>query len=183
VSARGARIARRDTRGYWEYLREEQRGEAGCPARQAVLDQRGQATRAQRSLTERADRDHLPRAQTFSTVGGHESGLMTLQADKKHEPLVPCPRCGQPLQAGKVKTAIWREERLVVVEDIPAQVCNTCMEQYYDDATTEALRRLTSEDFASAQPTREVVVPIYSLEERILRPRPPSDDDEFEFDF
>jgi len=44
VSARGARIARRDNRGYWEYLREEQRGEAGCPARQAVLDQRGQAT-------------------------------------------------------------------------------------------------------------------------------------------
>jgi len=44
VSARGARIARRDDRGYREYLREEQRGEAGCPARQAVLDQRGQAT-------------------------------------------------------------------------------------------------------------------------------------------
>jgi hypothetical protein len=32
ISARGARIARRDNRGYREYLREEQRREAGCPA-------------------------------------------------------------------------------------------------------------------------------------------------------
>jgi YgiT-type zinc finger domain-containing protein len=111
---------------------------------------------------------------------------MTLQADKKQEqePSVPCPRCGYALQSGMVKTAIWRAERLVVVENIPAQVCNGCTEQYYDDATTDALRRLTTEDFASAKPTREVVVPIYSLKERILRPKPPSDDDDdFEFDY
>jgi len=31
---RGARIARRDERGYREYLSEEQRREAGCPARE-----------------------------------------------------------------------------------------------------------------------------------------------------
>jgi len=109
---------------------------------------------------------------------------MTIQAEKKPAPSVPCPRCGQPLQEGKVKTAIWREERLVVVEDIPAQVCHACMEQYYDDATTDALRRLTSEDFATAQPAREVVVPIYSLEGRILRPKPPpDDDDDFVFEY
>ena len=45
ITARGARIARRDDRGYREYLREEQRREAGCPARKPVLDQREQATR------------------------------------------------------------------------------------------------------------------------------------------
>ena len=44
IPARGARIARRDDRGYREYLREEQRREAGCPARKPVLDQREQAT-------------------------------------------------------------------------------------------------------------------------------------------
>src|SRR4029453_11471326 len=56
---RGARIARRDDRGPqrafssalgWgdracrEHVREEQRREPGCPAREGVLDQRGQAT-------------------------------------------------------------------------------------------------------------------------------------------
>jgi YgiT-type zinc finger domain-containing protein len=89
---------------------------------------------------------------------------------------VPCPRCGQALRSDVVKTAIWREDRLFVVEDIPAQVCDSCMEQYYDEATTEALRRLTGEGFASATATREVVVPIYSLEGRILRGTPPSAD-------
>jgi hypothetical protein len=44
IPERGARIARRDDREYREYLREEQRREAGCPARKPVLDQRGQAT-------------------------------------------------------------------------------------------------------------------------------------------
>jgi hypothetical protein len=45
IAERGARLARRDDRGYREYLREEQRRQAGCPAREVVLDQRGQATR------------------------------------------------------------------------------------------------------------------------------------------
>jgi hypothetical protein len=34
---RGARIARRDDREYWEYLREEQRREAGVPNAAAAL--------------------------------------------------------------------------------------------------------------------------------------------------
>ena len=32
-SERGARLARRDDRAYREYVREEQRRQAGCPAR------------------------------------------------------------------------------------------------------------------------------------------------------
>src|SRR5437773_9147544 len=48
IAERGARMARRDDRGYREYLREEQRRQAGCPAREVVLDQRGQATSPKR---------------------------------------------------------------------------------------------------------------------------------------
>ena len=54
---RGARIARREERAYWAYVSDEQRREAGCPARQAVLLQRRQATslvqcdRVRRSLS------------------------------------------------------------------------------------------------------------------------------------
>ena len=44
IAERGARMARRDDREYREYLREEQRRQPGCPAREMVLDQRGQAT-------------------------------------------------------------------------------------------------------------------------------------------
>ena len=37
-------MARRDDRGYREYLREEQRSQPGCPARKAPHKWRGQAT-------------------------------------------------------------------------------------------------------------------------------------------
>ena len=37
-------MARRDDREYREYLREEQRSQPGCPAREVVLDQPIQAT-------------------------------------------------------------------------------------------------------------------------------------------
>ena len=86
---------------------------------------------------------------------------------------VLCPRCGGIMHSATVKTAIWRDDRLFVVEDIPAEVCDSCMEQFYDEETTDALRRLTEEGFSSLQPKKEVVVPIFSLEGRIVR-RPSS---------
>ena len=44
IAERGARLARRDDRECREHVREEQRSQQGCPAREVVLDQRGQAT-------------------------------------------------------------------------------------------------------------------------------------------
>ncbi len=63
-----------------------------------------------------------------------------------------------------VKTAIWQDDRLYVVEDIPAQVCDFCMEQYYDEQVTDTLRRLTEEGFPSIRAKREILVPVFSLE-------------------
>ncbi len=82
------------------------------------------------------------------------------------------------MHSATVRTAIWREDRLAVVEDIPAQVCDSCMEQFYDDETTEALRRLTEEGFPPGEATRELLVPIFSLRERILRRTSASEDPE-----
>ena len=82
---------------------------------------------------------------------------------------VPCPRCGQAMRAATVKTAIWREDRVFLVEDIPARVCDSCIEQFYDEETTDALRRLTEEGFSSVEPKREILVPVFSLEGRIRR--------------
>jgi YgiT-type zinc finger domain-containing protein len=82
------------------------------------------------------------------------------------------------MRPSTVKTAIWREDRLFVVEDIPAHICDPCMEQFYDDDTTDALRRLTESGFTSFAPAREIVVPIFSLEGRIVR-RPSSEEDPY----
>ncbi|MBM3774008.1 MAG: YgiT-type zinc finger protein [Acidobacteria bacterium] len=95
-----------------------------------------------------------------------------MSSDTQQRPLPTCPRCAGSLCAATVRTAIWRDDRLFVVEDIPAQVCDSCMEQFYDQETTEALRRLTEEAFSTLAPKQEVVVPVFSLEGRIARRAP-----------
>ena len=62
-----------------------------------------------------------------------------------------------------VRTAIWHKDRLSVVEDIPAYLCDTCVEQYYDPEATEILRKLTGDGFTGVAAHREILVPVYSL--------------------
>jgi YgiT-type zinc finger domain-containing protein len=76
---------------------------------------------------------------------------------------VPCPRCDGQMRSDIVKTALWARGFLYVVEDIRAQVCDSCVEQFYDEETTDALRRLTEEGFPIAKAEREIVVPVFSL--------------------
>ena len=102
--------------------------------------------------------------------------------EESKAPPAACPRCGEAMRPAKVRTAIWREERVFLVEAIPAQVCDTCVEQFYDEDTTEALRRLTEESFASLGPVREVVVPVYSLEGQV-RPTVSGDEEEVYADY
>ena len=89
--------------------------------------------------------------------------------DERNSPPVPCPRCGEAMRAATVKTAIWREEEMFVVEDIPAQICDSCIEQFYDEETTDVLRRLTEEGFSSLAAKRKVLVQVFSLEGQIRR--------------
>jgi YgiT-type zinc finger domain-containing protein len=89
----------------------------------------------------------------------------------------PCPRCGEPTKSATVRTTIWRDDQLFVVEDLPAQVCDVCVEQFYDEYVTEALRRLVEDGFASAVPDRVVSVPVFSLKDHIARPAAPNPDE------
>ena len=94
-----------------------------------------------------------------------------------------CPRCGYQMEPATVKTTIWRGESLCIVDDIPAQVCGSCHEQFYDEATSDALRRLVEENFASAQVIRELRVPVYSLAGRIAVRAALSSEDEIDADY
>ena len=76
---------------------------------------------------------------------------------------VPCPQCEREMRSALVKTAMWHKERLFVVEDIPARVCDSCVEQFYDPAATDLLRTWMAQDFASVEANREMLVPVYSV--------------------
>jgi YgiT-type zinc finger domain-containing protein len=76
---------------------------------------------------------------------------------------VPCPKCEKIMRFSLVRTSIWQDDRLFVVENVPSQVCDSCVEQYYDDATTDAIKRLADEGFPASKATREILVPVFSL--------------------
>jgi len=80
------------------------------------------------------------------------------------------------MTATTVRTTFWRDDRPAIVEDIPAQVCGSCMEQFYDEDVSDALRRLAEEGFPAAAAQKEVLVPVFSLKNRIRRRVPLPDD-------
>ncbi|MBI5032477.1 MAG: YgiT-type zinc finger protein [Chloroflexi bacterium] len=81
---------------------------------------------------------------------------------------VECPRCRGGMRSAVVKTAIWAGERLYAVEDVPAYVCEACGERLYDEDTTNAIRRLTEDGFSRAEARHEILVPVFSLGDRII---------------
>ena len=101
---------------------------------------------------------------------------MAMAFDRHGRGSFPCQRCERLTRAAIVRTNIWLGERLVVVEDIPAQLCEQCGEQYYDEMTSEALRALVLDDLDSVEPKRVMEVNVYSMEGRI--PEPPPEVDE-----
>ena len=52
-----------------------------------------------------------------------------------------CSNCGgDDVRRAEVRSAFWHEDRLVVVQDIPALLCAGCGEQFYDDTEREIIR-------------------------------------------
>ena len=87
-----------------------------------------------------------------------------------------CPRCDGQLVATTMRTAVWQGERLAVVEDVPAQVCQQCMEQYYDDDVSDALRVLNETGFPASEARETIQVPVFSLKGRIRTRGTPEED-------
>ncbi|MBI5029748.1 MAG: YgiT-type zinc finger protein [Chloroflexi bacterium] len=90
-------------------------------------------------------------------------------SDQTNSLAVPCPRCERPMRAGLVKTTLVVQDQIYIVEDIQAMVCDECVEQFYDEDTTDALRRLSQDGFPSAEIVREILVPVYSITPRMKR--------------
>jgi YgiT-type zinc finger domain-containing protein len=91
-------------------------------------------------------------------------------------PPTPCPRCDGTAASTMVRTAIWRGDAAAIVEDIPALVCSSCMEQFYDEDVSDALRQLIERGFPESEATRHIQVPVFSLQ-GMVRPRMALPDD------
>ncbi len=74
-----------------------------------------------------------------------------------------CPVCeSADTRLARVRSAFWHDDRLVVIEDVPALVCNTCGEQFYDDATVRLIDRMRANGFPPEDAVGELRVPVFS---------------------
>jgi YgiT-type zinc finger domain-containing protein len=83
------------------------------------------------------------------------------------EDLATCSQCGSDLRAATIRSAFWEDDRLVVIEDVPALVCSNCREQYFDDTTVVLLDLMRGDGFPAEKARREIVVPVFSLRDRM----------------
>ena len=77
-----------------------------------------------------------------------------------------CPVCeSTDTRLARVRSAFWHNDRLVVIEDVPALVCNTCGEQFYDDAAVRMIDRMRANGFPPEDAVRELRVPVFAIGE------------------
>jgi YgiT-type zinc finger domain-containing protein len=80
-----------------------------------------------------------------------------------------CPGCGgSNIGMARVRSAFFHEDRLVVVDDIPALVCASCKEQFYDDQTVVVLDLLRGDGFPEEDAREEILVSVFSFRDRLM---------------
>lgn len=63
-----------------------------------------------------------------------------------------------------LRSVFWQGDGLIVVEGIPALVCDGCGEPYYDDETTVRLDLLRGGAYPGAQPRGRIEVPVFEFD-------------------
>ncbi len=92
---------------------------------------------------------------------GSVAGIPAAGSDGEHDHCLAC-NSGK-LSAAEVKTAIWHGAKLVVVEDVPAYVCDQCGEQYYEDQTAMVLDMMRGDGFDTSEASRKMEVPVFGF--------------------
>jgi YgiT-type zinc finger domain-containing protein len=95
---------------------------------------------------------------------------MSSAMDSDTQIVASCSACGSAdIHLAEVRSAFWHDDRLVVVEGIPALVCDACGEQSYDDTTTVVLDLMRGDGFPADQARSELRVPVFSFRDRAIR--------------
>ena len=71
-----------------------------------------------------------------------------------------CSNCKGTLEEQLTTYTQWYEERLVVIENVPAWVCEQCGETYFDPEIVDRVQQLI---WSEAEPVRVVETDVYDL--------------------
>ena len=77
---------------------------------------------------------------------------------------MPCPDCGQPTQYKKSLVTMWLGAELNVIDDVPAHVCGSCGEQFYEPEIEAEIRALVAEGFPGHKASHHISVPVFKLQ-------------------
>jgi YgiT-type zinc finger domain-containing protein len=80
---------------------------------------------------------------------------------KLPESALRCKYCGYGTREDVIKAAFWMDDGLIVVEDVLAQVCEGCGEQFLDEETTQQIQELLKN--RTVEPGRQIRVSVYDL--------------------
>ncbi|MFQ6057577.1 MAG: type II toxin-antitoxin system MqsA family antitoxin [Anaerolineae bacterium] len=87
--------------------------------------------------------------------------LQDPKGEKMNDTIDRCDLCGGELKPGKTTLEIWRGEELLVIRDVPADVCQQCNEAYISADVSERLDYFLGE-YHRHRPERYLAVPQYS---------------------
>ncbi len=77
-----------------------------------------------------------------------------------------CDLCGGELSTGTTSLEIWRSEELIVLRDIPADVCQQCGEAYLSAHVSEKIDQFL-EEYRQHRPKRYIPVPEFTAAQAI----------------
>jgi len=76
-----------------------------------------------------------------------------------------CSACGKgALARDHVRSAFWAGEGLVVIEGIPAFVCDHCGEQFFEDETAMRIDLMRGRGFPADHVAHTMTVPVFRFE-------------------
>ena len=87
--------------------------------------------------------------------------LQDPKGEKMNDAVDRCDVCGGELRPDTTTLEIWRGEELVVIRDVPADVCQQCNEAYISASVSERLDHFLGE-YQRHRPERYLAVPQYS---------------------
>jgi YgiT-type zinc finger domain-containing protein len=75
-----------------------------------------------------------------------------------------CPYCDAATRHDIIRLALWEGDRLVVIDGVPARVCEGCFEQFFDDGVTFKIDYLRGLRFPAARADRVLEVPVFAFD-------------------
>lgn len=76
------------------------------------------------------------------------------------------------MQNKRVDVTLNSNRGLVIVENVPAYICEECQEQVYDEDVSMKLQELISRGFPESNIVRKIVVPVFQLSDEAVQQFP-----------